>query len=228
MMLGSSVMVVTRVVKATGLPTEVALKVLVENMGVPDSKARSKIRDAQIVSNYWIDRNTVKLDRSTVPIDQSCRQQLLSRLLEMSSKGLRCLGLAYKDDLGELSGYNAETYPAHKKLLDPSCCCSNESDLVFAGVVGLRVSSVKFSRIMNLENLHFPYSLTNKTEMQDPPCEEVHKAVNDCRRAGIKIMDKTGDNKSTAEAVCREFMALSSQQQIEILSQDGGKVFSRA
>ncbi|PHT61725.1 Calcium-transporting ATPase, endoplasmic reticulum-type [Capsicum annuum] len=195
MMLGSSVMVVTRVVKATGLPTEVALKVLVENMGVPDSKARSKIRDAQIVSNYWIDRNTVKLDRSTVPIDESCRQQLLSRLLEMSSKGLRCLGMAYKDDLGELSGYNAETYPAHKKLLDPSCCCSNESDLVFAGVVGLR----------------------------DPPCEEVHKAVNDCRRAGIKIMDKTGDNKSTAEAVCREFMALSSQQQIEILSQDGGK-----
>ncbi|PHT63447.1 hypothetical protein T459_32671 [Capsicum annuum] len=144
MMLGSSVMVVTRVFKATGLPTEAALNVLVEKMGVPDSKERSKIRDAQIVSIYWIDRNTVKLgccdwwmkrskrvnlilfvnpwvllcgsqmglvkgavesllecsthvqlaDRSTVPIDESCRQLLLSRLLEMSSKGLRCLGLA--------------------------------------------------------------------------------------------------------------------------------------
>ncbi|PHT77513.1 Calcium-transporting ATPase 2, endoplasmic reticulum-type [Capsicum annuum] len=116
-------------------------------------------------------------DRSTVPIDESCRQLLLSRLLEKSSKGLRWLGLAYKDDLGELSGYNAETHPAHKKLLDPSCCCSIESDLVFVGVVGLR----------------------------DPPCEEVHKAVNDCRRAGIKIMVITEDNKSTAEAVCREF-----------------------
>ncbi|PHT63441.1 Calcium-transporting ATPase, endoplasmic reticulum-type [Capsicum annuum] len=176
MMLGSSVMVVTRVFKATGLPTEASLKVLVEKMGVPDSKARSKIRDAQIVSSYWINRNTVKLDRSIVPIDESCRQLLLSRLLEMSSKGLRCLGLAYKDDLGELSGYNVETHPAHKKLLDPSCC-SIESDLVFVGVVGLR----------------------------DPPPEEVHKAVNDCRRAGIKIMVITGDNKSTAEAVCREF-----------------------
>ncbi|KAM3339310.1 hypothetical protein P3S68_029179 [Capsicum galapagoense] len=61
MMLGSSVMVVTRVFKATGLPTEASLKVLVEKMGVPDSKARSKIRDAQIVSSYWINRNTVKL-----------------------------------------------------------------------------------------------------------------------------------------------------------------------
>ncbi|KAF3661164.1 Calcium-transporting ATPase 2, endoplasmic reticulum-type [Capsicum annuum] len=116
-------------------------------------------------------------DRSTVPIDESCRQLLLSRLLEMSSKGLRCLGLAYKDDLGELSKYNAETHPSYKKLLDPSCCCSIKSDLVFVGVVGLR----------------------------DPPREEIHKAVNDCRRAGIKIMVITGDNKSTAEAVCREF-----------------------
>ncbi|PHT37515.1 Calcium-transporting ATPase, endoplasmic reticulum-type [Capsicum baccatum] len=177
MMLGSSVMVVTHVFKETGLPTEAALKVLVEKMGVPDRKARSKIRDTQIVSSYWIDRNTVKLDRSIVPIDESCRKLLLSRLLEMSSKGLRCLGLAYKDDLDELSGYNAETHPAHKKLLDPSYCCSIESDLVSVGVVGLR----------------------------DPPREEVHKAINDCRRAGIKIMVITGDTKSTAEAVCREF-----------------------
>lgn len=57
----------------------------------------------------------------------------------------------------------------------------------------------------------------------------------------------TGDNKSTAEAICqeiglfseggnlqgrsytgKEFMALSSSQQIEILSKPGGKVFSRA
>lgn len=265
-----------RLFKATGLPTEAALKVLVEKMGVPNSKARSKIRDAQFVSSYLIDCNTVKLgccdwwmkrskrvatlefdrvrksmgvivrepsgsnrllvkgavesllerstyvqlaDGSIVPIDKSCRQLLLLSHLEMSSKGLRCLGLAYKDDLGELSGYYAETHPAHKKLLDPSCYSSIESDLVFVGVVGLR----------------------------DPPREEVHKAVNDCRRAGIKIMVITGDNKSTAEAVCREiqlfsngenlmgssftgkeFMALPSQQQIKILSQDGGKVFSRA
>ncbi|PHT28303.1 Calcium-transporting ATPase, endoplasmic reticulum-type [Capsicum baccatum] len=42
MMLGSSVMVVTRVFKAIGLPTEATLKVFVEKIGVPDGKARSK------------------------------------------------------------------------------------------------------------------------------------------------------------------------------------------
>lgn len=83
--------------------------------------------------------------------------------------------------------------------------------------------------------------------MQDPPREEVDKAIEDCRGAGIKVIVITGDNKSTAEAICKEirlfsegedlqgrsftgkeFMALSSTQQIGILSKPGGKVFSRA
>lgn len=79
-------------------------------------------------------------DGSLIPIDEPCRQLLLSKLLEMSSKGLRCLGLAYKDDLGEFSDYYSESHPAHKKLHDPDCYSSIESDLVFVGVVGLRVS----------------------------------------------------------------------------------------
>lgn len=50
-----------RLFRATGLPTEAALKVLVEKMGVPDAKARSKIRDTELAGSYLIDRNTVKL-----------------------------------------------------------------------------------------------------------------------------------------------------------------------
>ncbi|KAK6260513.1 hypothetical protein SCA6_014987 [Theobroma cacao] len=265
-----------RLFRATGLPTEAALKVLVEKMGVPDAKMRNKIRDIQLVANYLIDRSTVKLgccewwtkrskrlatlefdrvrksmsiivreptghnrllvkgavesllersthvqlaDGSLVPMDEPCRQLLLSRHSEMSSKGLRCLGLAYKDELGEFSDYHSENHPAHKKLLDPACYSSIESDLIFVGVVGLR----------------------------DPPRDEVHTAIEDCKGAGIKVMVITGDNKSTAEAICREiklfsdredlrgksftgneFMALSPSQQIETLSKPGGKVFSRA
>ncbi|KDP28449.1 hypothetical protein JCGZ_14220 [Jatropha curcas] len=265
-----------RLFRATGLPTEAALKVLVEKMGVPDVKAGNKIRDAELVANYLIDSNTVKLgscewwtkrskriatlefdrirksmsvivrepngsnrllvkgavegllerssqvqlaDGSLVPIDETCRQLLLTRLLEMSSKGLRCLGLAYKDDLGEFSDYYADNHPAHKKLLDPACYSSIEKDLIFVGVVGLR----------------------------DPPRDEIHKAIEDCRGAGIRVMVITGDNKSTAEAICKEiklfyqdedlrgrsftgkeFTALTPSQQMEILSKPGGKVFSRA
>ncbi|MBA0704352.1 hypothetical protein Golax_016617 [Gossypium laxum] len=265
-----------RLFRATGLPTEAALKVLVEKMGVPDAKMRNKIHDSQLAANYLIDRSTIKLgccewwtkrskrlatleldtvrksmsvivrepaghnrllvkgaveslversthvqlaDGSLVPMDESCSQLLLSRNSEMSSKGLRCLGLAYKDDLGEFSDYYSENHPAHKKLLDPASYSSIESDLVFVGVVGLR----------------------------DPPRDEVDKAIEDCKAAGIRVMVITGDNKSTAEAICheiklfsdgedvrgksftgKEFMALSPSQQIETLSKPGGKVFSRA
>ncbi|KAG5566052.1 hypothetical protein RHGRI_001848 [Rhododendron griersonianum] len=209
-----------RLFRATGLPTEAALKVLVEKMGVPDSKVRNKIRDSQLAANYLIDSNTVKLgccewwtkrskklvtlefdrirksmsvivreptgnnrllvkgavenllerssrvqlaDGSLVPIDEPCRQLLLLRHLEMSSKGLRCLGVAYKDELGEFSDYYSESHPAHKKLLDPAYYSSIESD--------------------DLRGRSF-----------------------------------TG----------KEFMAISSSEQIEILSKPGGKVFSRA
>ncbi|KAK7275402.1 hypothetical protein RIF29_16518 [Crotalaria pallida] len=265
-----------RLFRATGLPTEAALKVLVEKMGVPDMKSRNKIRDIKVAANNMNGCNTVKLgccewwnkrskkvatlefdrirksmsvivrepdgqnrllvkgavesllersshvqlaDGSLIPIDEQCRELLLLRLLEMSSKGLRCLGMAYKDDLGEFSDYYADTHLAHKKLLDPACYSYIESDLVFVGVVGLR----------------------------DPPREEVHKAIEDCKEAGIRVMVITGDNKSTAEAICREiklfskdedlieksltgkeFMSLSHSEQVKILLRPGGKVFSRA
>lgn len=80
-------------------------------------------------------------DGSIIPIDDPCKQLLLLRHLDMSSKGLRCLGLAYKEALGELSDYSTDNHPAHKKLLDHSSYSVIESGLIFVGVVGLRVSS---------------------------------------------------------------------------------------
>ncbi|CAD5168144.1 unnamed protein product [Musa acuminata subsp. malaccensis] len=262
--------------RATGLPTEAALKVLVEKMGLPGAKVRNRFRDTEFASDFSINHNTIRLDccewwtkrskrlatlefdrvrksmsvivhrptgsnhllvkgafesvfersshvqlsdGSVALLDEASKWLITSNVQAMSSKGLRCLGFAFKDDLGEFSDYNSETHPAHKRLLDPANYPEIESNLIFVGVVGLR----------------------------DPPRDEVHKAIEDCRCAGIKVMVITGDNKSTAEAICKEialfsdktsvrgksftgkeFMTLPADQQMEILSKPGGVVFSRA
>ncbi|BFI28036.1 hypothetical protein MPTK2_2g15750 [Marchantia polymorpha subsp. ruderalis] len=136
----------------------------------------------------------------------------------MSSKALRCIGFAYKEQLGEIESYTGEDHPAYRLLLDPSNYSNIESDLVFVGMAGIR----------------------------DPPREEVHKAIDDCREAGIRVMVITGDNKNTAEAICKEigvfsegkyiffksftgrdFLSLPVEQRRKILARSGGCLFSR-
>ena len=81
------------------------------------------------------------LDGSVVRMTDGARELLLSKLNVLSSKALRCLGLAYKDDLGNLSDYNGESHPAHNSLLDPCNYVTIESNLIFVGMAGLRVST---------------------------------------------------------------------------------------
>ncbi|VAI06922.1 unnamed protein product [Triticum turgidum subsp. durum] len=247
---------------ATGMPTEAALKVLVEKMGLPggytpsldssdllrccqwwnndakrvgtlefDRTRKSMgviVKKAETGKNLLLVKGAVEnllersayiqlLDGSVVLLDEGAKALVLSTLREMSGSALRCLGFAYKEDLAEFATYDGEEHPAHKYLLDPAYYSSIENNLIFCGFVGLR----------------------------DPPREEVHKAIEDCRAAGIRVMVITGDNKETAEAICREigvfgpsenissmsfagkeFMALPDKK--KILRQTGGLLFSRA
>ncbi|KAK6142219.1 hypothetical protein DH2020_000016 [Rehmannia glutinosa] len=251
---------------ANGMPTEAALKVLVEKMGLPNelSSGPSSGYDGVLTCSYmWIkieqriatlefdrDRKSMGVivnssagknsllvkgavetllerssfvqlrDGSITKLDQSLRKVILESLHEMSTSALRVLGFAYKDDLPEFATYNGdEDHPAHELLLNPANYSSIESNLVFVGLAGLR----------------------------DPPRKEVPQAIEDCRTAGIRVMVITGDNKNTAEAICRdigvfgrhenissrsltgkEFMELSSRDKETHLNQSGGLLFSRA
>lgn len=80
-------------------------------------------------------------DGSVVNMTEGAREALLAKLNGLSGKALRCLGLAYKDDLQELSDYDGETHPGHGKLLDTANYDKVESNLIFVGMAGLKVST---------------------------------------------------------------------------------------
>lgn len=145
------------------------------------------------------------------------------RLLEeKAGHALRLLAFAIKpaSELGALSSYDgSESHPAHAALADPSKYPEIESGLTFVGLAGLR----------------------------DPPRPEVASAIADCHAAGIRVLVITGDNKLTAEAVCRDigifepgqdlssrsftgaaFSAMPDDERREVLSLPGGLCFSRA
>ncbi|KAK6290389.1 hypothetical protein POUND7_001930 [Theobroma cacao] len=248
---------------AHGMPTEAAIKVLVEKMGLPKgslsggSAGSDILRCCQWWNEYERRIATLEFDRdrksmgvivnsksgrrsllvkgavenllersskmqlcdgSVVPLDQNSRNLVSCALQDVSSCQLRCLGFAYKDELPEFETYDGgDDHPAHDLLLDPSNYSSIESNLTFVGLVGLR----------------------------DPPREEVHQAIVDCKAAGIRVMVITGDNKDTAEAICREIgvfgptedissNSLIGKEFMELLDkkahlrQSGGLLFSRA
>ncbi|PKA63277.1 Calcium-transporting ATPase 4, endoplasmic reticulum-type [Apostasia shenzhenica] len=228
---------------ATGMPTEAALKVLVEKMGLPAGCDASSLGSAGILKccQWWnaatprlatlefdcirksmgvivrsntggnnllvkgavenlLERSTSMqlLDGSVVRLDEQAKGLILEALHEMSSNALRCLGFAYKDDLAEFSTYDGEDHPAHKLLLDPANYSSIESGLIFVGLAGLR----------------------------DPPRAEVHQAIEDCRAAGIRVMVITGDNKETAEAICRDIGVFSLNEDVSLKSFTGRRFMS--
>ncbi|MBA0790457.1 hypothetical protein Gohar_015107 [Gossypium harknessii] len=247
---------------ATGMPTEAALKVLVEKMGLPEEngcssghgdhqrccQAWNKLEQRIATLEFDRDRKSMGVivnsstgqkallvkgavenllerssfmqlrDGSIIELDQYSKDLILQSLHEMSTDALRCLGFAYKEEPFEFTTYNGdEDHPAHQLLLNPSNYSSIESKLIFAGLVGLR----------------------------DPPRKEVRQAIEDCKAAGIRVMVITGDNKNTAEAICREIGVFGSSEDISSrsltgkdfmdhpnqknhLRQSGGLLFSRA
>ena len=160
-------------------------------------------------------------DGSVVKMDAFARNKVLKSIDMAAGHALRMLALAVKPTLeGHLASYDGrDSHPGHALLADISKYSTIESDLVFVGLTGL----------------------------QDPPRTEVKQAIEDCSNAGIRVIVITGDNKLTAEAVCREiavfgyeqdmesrsmtgsaFAALPESEKRAFLAQGGGLCFSRA
>jgi Ca2+-transporting ATPase len=103
----------------------------------------------------------IRENNETLELTQEKSAEIEKTNLEMASKALRVIALAYTD-----------CSPAPEQLSDQHL----EGSLTFIGLAG----------------------------MIDPPRAEVKKAVADCKKAGIKVVMITGDQKPTAVAIAKE------------------------
>jgi len=150
-----------------------------------------------------------------VPLTSTRRRQIEAKLSEMAARPLRCLALAYKDDLPRALQRYIPGQPS-ALLQRPDQYTQIESGLTLVGWVGI----------------------------QDPARPEVAPAIDACRQAGIRIIMITGDAKDTAVAIARdvgilqtndrtkayegrEFWNLTPPEQWNLLQQ-GNLVFCRA
>ncbi|CAM9682994.1 unnamed protein product, partial [Laminaria digitata] len=168
-----------------GEPTEAALNVLVEKLGVPGKLTIINYRFvllllAGAVRQACHSRVQVMLpDGRSVPMTDAFRAEISEKYSSMAVRPLRCLALAVKegDALGALNKFREGDDPQQNPSLKDSDKFEEvESDLTFVGICGIK----------------------------DPARPEVADAMVQCQDAGVRVMVITGDSRDTATAIARD------------------------
>ena len=243
----------------TGEPTEGALKVMAEKIGLPDSNECLKYNNKPVlekynlVDKYWnhiykkeemlefsrerksmsvfvkTNNNNDKMnngflmvkgapeemlersiyifcesDEKIYELTENMRKKIKQIFQDYAKQGLRCLAMGYKEYKNKEFNLKEETQKIEHGL-NPSELSNDsmkdvyrqiETQLIFVGIVA----------------------------MLDPPKPEVKQAIETCNLAGIRVIVITGDNKQTAEAICREiglFNQQTTEQDLKELSYTG-------
>ncbi|XP_008790244.2 calcium-transporting ATPase 3, endoplasmic reticulum-type isoform X2 [Phoenix dactylifera] len=197
-----------------GESTEVALRVLVEKVGLPgfDSMPSalnmlSKHERASYCNRYW-EHQFKKISVLEFSRDRKMMSVLCSRKQQeiMFSKGApesiisRCTHILCNDD--------GSSVPLTADIRNELVARFQS----FAGKDTLRCLALALKRMpLGLQTLchedEANLTFIGLVGMLDPPREEVRNAMLSCMSAGIRVIVVTGDNKSTAESLCRQIGA---------------------
>ncbi|KAI1487225.1 calcium-transporting ATPase sarcoplasmic/endoplasmic reticulum type [Biscogniauxia mediterranea] len=194
-----------------GEPTEGALRVLAEKIG-PCAPANSNPEDCVHHASAWYEQKFPRLatyefsrDRKSMSVLVQAGQQK-KLLVKGAPESIieRCTHI--------LVGANGKRVPIDSQLRDLLL-----KEVVDYGNRGLRVIALA-SRddvgsdplIQNAKTtahyaqLERDLTLLGLVGMLDPPRTEVSGAIKKCKNAGIRVIVITGDNRNTAESICRQ------------------------
>ncbi|KAF8352335.1 hypothetical protein F5887DRAFT_1172134 [Amanita rubescens] len=181
---------------SVGEPTEAALKALAEKIGCRDEQLMGSLTSMSVEGrvnavNDHIERSIPRL----LTFEFTRDRKMMSILVRLNG----CGALFVKG--------------APESVLDRSVL-----DRISAyGSQGLRTLALAYVNVQNIDASHYTSESTTDYSrfeqnltfvglvgMLDPPRPDVGEAVATCKAAGIRVICITGDNKGTAETICRQ------------------------
>ncbi|KAH8107181.1 calcium-transporting ATPase [Cristinia sonorae] len=198
-----------------GEPTEAALKVLAEKLPCPDKELAQSLPSlspaarANAVNDFY-ERNITRL----LTFEFSRDRKMMSVLVRRNGAGSLFAKGAPESILERSTSVliNGKTIPLTTELR-----ASLLQQTVKYGAQGLRTLALAYADNVSLDSsqyeaesskdyARFEQNLTfvSLVGMLDPPRPEVRHAVANCKAAGIRVICITGDNKGTAETICRQ------------------------
>ncbi|RYP24718.1 hypothetical protein DL765_000264 [Monosporascus sp. GIB2] len=196
---------------SVGEPTEGALRVLAEKLG-PCAPATSKPEDRLHYASSFYERKYPRL----ATYEFSRDRKSMSVIVQDGGKKKLLVKGAPESILERctqtLIGANGKRVPLDNKLRGLL-----SKEVVEYGNRGLRLIALASvddvssnPLIQNVKTtaqyaqLEQDLTLLGLVAMLDPPRPEVPAAIKKCRDAGIRVMVITGDNRNTAESICRQ------------------------
>lgn len=194
-----------------GEPTEGALRVLVEKMG-PCAPKDCHPEACVHYASAWYEKRYPRL----ATYEFSRDRKSMSVLVE-NGKEKKLLVKGAPESILERCTHVLLGSDGRKVALDRKL-----SDLILKEVVEYGNSGLRVIALASLDDIgHHPLIHTAKSTeeyaeleqgltllglvgMLDPPREEVAGSIAKCREAGIRVIVVTGDNRNTAESICRQ------------------------
>ena len=219
---------------SVGEPTEGALRVLVEKIGTPDPAFNNQKRSLPVqerlhhASKYYEARSppqaTYEFSR-----DRKSMSVLVGR-----GKQQRLLVKGAPESILERCSHTLLGADGRKVPLDKKLAGLLSQEVVAYGNRGLRVialasvDDVASQPLLKTAKTPKEYTqleqamtLIGLVGMLDPPRPEVAESIRRCKEAGIRVVVITGDNKHTAESICRQIGVFGQHEDLQGKSYTG-------